>query len=225
VILALNSTCDHAEEIRHDEHDAIPTSPGRLGSRPTRACPAADVLVVSGFGDIPRPASAAARRAAATADLDQSPVELISPAAALGDRPTTATRADTGKAIRASDAEREDTVRRLHHALGEGRLNLQETETRVAAVYTAVYRGELPELLGDLPEQRSTTEALLDQTEAPSWQTLWIALVWRARVSLWDGPGRPRHCAPGRGERRLAALLLALAGLWLLVCAVIGAVL
>lgn len=179
---------------------------------------------MSGFADIPRPAPDAAGRATAPADSEHSPDELTSPTAALENRPTT-TRADTGKAVRASDAEREDTVRRLHQALGEGRLDLQETETRVAAAYTAMYREELPELLGDLPNQRHNAEALLDQTDAPSWHTLWTALVWRARVSLWDGPGAARHRAPGPGQRRLAALLLVLAGLWLLACAMIGAVL
>jgi hypothetical protein len=130
-----------------------------------------------------------------------------------------------GRPIRASDAEREATVRLLHQALGEGRLDLRETETRVATAYAAVYRGELPMLLGDLPRQRDDAEELPDGTGAPSWQTLWTALVWRARVSLWDGPGAARRLPPGPGQRRLAALLLVLAGLWLLVFTMIGAVL
>ena len=127
--------------------------------------------------------------------------------------------------IRASDVEREDTVRLLHQAIGEGRLDLAETETRIAAAYIAVYRGELPALLGDLPGPRHAADALLDGHAAPSWQTLWTALVWRARVSLWDGPGAGRRVPPGPGQRQLAALLFVLAGLWLLAWAVIGAVL
>jgi hypothetical protein len=127
--------------------------------------------------------------------------------------------------IRASDAEREDTVRLLHEALGEGRLDLPETETRVAAAYAAVYRGELPTLLADLPEQRQDVEAFPETTAAPNWGTLWTALVWRARVSLWDGPAASRRVPPGPGQRGLAALLLVLAGLWLLISAMIGAVL
>ena len=35
--------------------------------------------------------------------------------------------------LRASDAEREDTVAQLHQALGEGRLDLADNESRVAA--------------------------------------------------------------------------------------------
>jgi hypothetical protein len=130
-----------------------------------------------------------------------------------------------GGPIRASDAEREDTVRLLHQALGEGRLDLQETETRVATAYAAVYQGELPALLGDLPGRRPDAEALLDRSGAPSWQILWSALVWRARESLWDGPGSARRIPPGPGQRRLAALLLVLAGLWPLAFTMIGAVL
>ncbi len=48
--------------------------------------------------------------------------------------------------VRASTSEREETVARLHHALGEGRLDLAETETRIAAAYAAQYRDELPPL-------------------------------------------------------------------------------
>jgi hypothetical protein len=127
--------------------------------------------------------------------------------------------------IRASDVEREDTVQLLHQALGEGRLDLAETEARVAAAYAAVYRGELPALLDDLPRPRHAADALLDGHAAPSWQTLWTALIWRARVSLWDGPGVARRVPPGLGQQRLAALLFVLAGLWLLAWVVIGAVL
>ena len=54
--------------------------------------------------------------------------------------------------VRASDADRADTVARLHHALGEGRLDLAETDERVAAAYAARYRSELPPLLADLPD-------------------------------------------------------------------------
>jgi hypothetical protein len=158
---------------------------------------------VSRPADIPRP------RTATT--VPESPEESA-------DQP------DPGQ-IRASDAEREDTVRLLHQGLSEGRLDLAETETRVAAAYAVAYRGELPPLLGDLPQQRHDAEPPLDGHAAPSWETLWTALVWRARVSLWDGPAAARRVPPGPRQRRLAALLFVLAGLWLLAWAVIGAVL
>jgi hypothetical protein len=87
-----------------------------------------------------------------------------------------------------------------------------------------VYRVELSALIGALPEQQHDAQALRGRSGAPSWQTLWTALVWRARVSLWDGPGAARRLPPGPRQQRLAALLLVLSGLWLLVWAIIGAV-
>jgi hypothetical protein len=128
-----------------------------------------------------------------------------------------------GRPVRASHAEREETVRLVHQALGEGRLDLEEAETRAAAAYAAVYRGELPSLLDDLPLPVAPA-ALVDASGPPSWQTLWTALVWRARASLWDGPAAARRIPPGAGQRRLTALLLVLAAVWLLTWAVIGAV-
>src|SRR3954465_778065 len=86
--------------------------------------------------------------------------------------------------VRASDAEREETITRLHQALGEGRLDLDETETRVAAAYAARYRDELPPLLNDLP---GTAEPHLGVERAPAWSQLWTSVVWRLRVLLF-GP-------------------------------------
>ena len=59
-------------------------------------------------------------------------------------------------AVRASDAEREDTVAVLQRALGEGRLDLDETDTRMTAAYAARYRHELASLLDDLPDTEET---------------------------------------------------------------------
>jgi hypothetical protein len=58
--------------------------------------------------------------------------------------------------VRASDAEREDTAAVLQRALGEGRLDLDETDTRLIAVYAARYRHELVSLLDDLPDTGET---------------------------------------------------------------------
>lgn len=128
--------------------------------------------------------------------------------------------------VRASDAEREDTVQRLHQALGEGRLDLAETDTRTASADAAVYRSQLITLVDDLPPRGREGEAALGATEAPSWQMIWTALVWRARDSLWDEAAGHNHSAPpGPGQRRVAALVFVLAGLWLLMCTVIGAML
>ncbi|GAY10942.1 DUF1707 domain-containing protein [Pseudonocardia sp. N23] len=53
--------------------------------------------------------------------------------------------------VRASDAERADVVATLHEALGHGRLDLAETDERVADAYSARFRHELAVLVHDLP--------------------------------------------------------------------------
>ncbi len=53
---------------------------------------------------------------------------------------------------RASDVEREHVVGLLRTAAAEGRLTVEELETRTTAAYAAMTRGELSELLADLPD-------------------------------------------------------------------------
>lgn len=53
--------------------------------------------------------------------------------------------------VRASDAERELVVERLHRAVGNGRLTVEEFDERAAAAYAARTRGELADLTKDLP--------------------------------------------------------------------------
>ena len=118
-----------------------------------------------------------------------------------------------GTSPRASDAERADTVARLHAALGVGRLDLAETDERVAAAYAARHRHELAALLTDLPHDDVAF------TDAPSWTMLWTLLVWRARATVTGAVG-PR---PNRAQHRTAALMTALAVAWVVVCAVVGA--
>lgn len=116
-------------------------------------------------------------------------------------------------APRASDAERTDAVARLHAALGAGRLDLAEIDERVAAAYAARHRHELAALLTDLPHDDVAF------TDAPSWAMLWTLLVWRARATVGGAVG-PR---PNRAQHRNAALVTALAVAWVVVCAVVGA--
>jgi hypothetical protein len=118
-----------------------------------------------------------------------------------------------GASPRASDAERADVVAQLHAALGAGRLDLAETDERVAAAYAARHRHELAALLADLPLDDVAS------TDAPSWTVLWTLLVWRARTAVTDTRG-PR---PTRAQHRNAALLIALAAAWVVACAVAGA--
>jgi hypothetical protein len=53
--------------------------------------------------------------------------------------------------LRASDADREAVVTRLHTALSEGRLDAEEFAERADAAYAAATRAELDRLVADLP--------------------------------------------------------------------------
>jgi hypothetical protein len=53
--------------------------------------------------------------------------------------------------MRASDRERESAVAVLRMAAAEGRLSVEELDERTAAAYAASTRGELGELLDDIP--------------------------------------------------------------------------
>ena len=102
-----------------------------------------------------------------------------------------ATTATPSTSPRASDAERADTVARLHEALGAGRLDLAETDERVAAAYAARHRHELADLLADLPAGDTAF------TDAPRWDALWT-LVGVA-------PAHRRHrCRRTASQRRPA---------------------
>lgn len=129
---------------------------------------------------------------------------------------TTFLPAPAAPRLRASDAERADIVARLHHALGEGRLDLAETEVRVTAVYAARYRDELDPLLDDLPETGAPP-----RDGPPTWGAIWTMLVWRARLAVLGG-GAGNTSPTGR-QRRTAAVLLVVAVGWALVCAFLGA--
>ena len=52
--------------------------------------------------------------------------------------------------LRASDAEREQTIELLRHAVAEGRLPVDELDERVRSVYTVATRGELQALVADV---------------------------------------------------------------------------
>jgi len=53
--------------------------------------------------------------------------------------------------MRASEAEREAVVAQLRDHAAEGRLDADELEARVEAAFSARFREQLDELLGDLP--------------------------------------------------------------------------
>src|SRR3712207_1062479 len=55
--------------------------------------------------------------------------------------------------LRASDADREVVVSRLHTALSEGRLDAGEFAERAEAAYAVATRAELDRLVADLPSE------------------------------------------------------------------------
>jgi Domain of unknown function (DUF1707) len=57
-------------------------------------------------------------------------------------------------AVRASDAEREQTVALLQRSFADGRLALAELEERAGAAYAARTRAQLRDLTADLPAQK-----------------------------------------------------------------------
>ena len=132
----------------------------------------------------------------------------------MPDHATASLPVAAGPRVRASHDDRAETVRRLQHALVEGRLDLAETDERVAAAFAARYDSELQPLLADLPPQPPAPDG------APSWSDLWVSAVWRARILVLgtelDTRPTPQHC-------RSAAALAALATLWMVLCALAGA--
>ena len=116
--------------------------------------------------------------------------------------------------VRASHAERAATVERLHTALGEGRLELDETEQRVAAAYGSSYRSDLLPLLADLP-------AAEPRGLRAGWAQVWQKVVRQAWVSLARVRGT-RPTDPSRGQQQTMTVVLVASTLWVLLCLLVG---
>lgn len=80
-----------------------------------------------------------------------------------------------GTQIRAGDADREVVSRRLSRAVADGRLTLTEYDTRLQRLYRAVTRGELAEIVSDLPasDERREPERQWKQS-IPAW----VVIMW-----------------------------------------------
>jgi Domain of unknown function (DUF1707)/Cell wall-active antibiotics response 4TMS YvqF len=91
--------------------------------------------------------------------------------------------------IRASDAERDATVRRLSAATGDGRLTLEEFSQRMEEATASKTRAELDRLVTDLPADAAAAPAAVPAKASPaSWH---VSPVGGLRVS---GPWRmDRH--------------------------------
>jgi hypothetical protein len=126
-----------------------------------------------------------------------------------------ATAADMAPAsVRASHAERAATVERLHAALGEGRLELHETEERVATAYRSSYRSDLLPLLADLP-------AAEPQGLRAGWAQAWQAILKQAWVTLARARGKP-PTDPSRRQQRAMIVVLVASLLWVFLCLLVG---
>ena len=69
--------------------------------------------------------------------------------------------------MRASDAERDETVALLRHAVGEGRLDMEEFTDRTTRAYVAKTRGELLELIDDIPSAQLAPPAPRPERRLP----------------------------------------------------------
>ncbi|MDR7277882.1 DUF1707 SHOCT-like domain-containing protein [Catenuloplanes atrovinosus] len=99
----------------------------------------------------------------------------------------------TGR-IRASDAEREQTAEIVRAAMGEGRLALDEGETRLTAVYAAVHRDELAPLTADLPGRGLPGLARTPERRAAARRHLRthasvVLLVSGVLIAIWAATG------------------------------------
>jgi hypothetical protein len=97
--------------------------------------------------------------------------------------------------LRLSDAERNQVVERLNHAVSEGRLSLAEFEDRLGGVLAARTRSELAPFTADLPEAAATAPLELrvrssSLTRAGRWvvprQVAIAAKAARVRLNLTE---------------------------------------
>ena len=106
-------------------------------------------------------------------------------------------------AIRSSDQERELVIVRLHAAVGEGRLSLDEAEERITAVYGMRYREDLAAVVDDLPADGEPGAATADTPhrgrrsgKEPSGTVCGPCMVIRSRDPPRSSHARPRSPWP-----------------------------
>ena len=121
------------------------------------------------------------------------------------DTTATDTRVPTPARLRASDADREQTVKELQDAASRGLLSPDEAGERMAAAYAAQHLDELPVLTADLSPVVPPAPA------APGWRALATLLLLQVRA------GFAYLTADGLRSRRalaaIAVLLMVLGGL------------
>jgi hypothetical protein len=103
---------------------------------------------------------------------------------------------------RASDAEREAVADRLRAAAGDGRLDPDELEERLAAAYAARTTGELVPLTADLPDaspaEATGGSALADALHSPTLRRRLAAFLTANVVcwAIWLATGAPEGVWP-----------------------------
>jgi hypothetical protein len=87
--------------------------------------------------------------------------------------------ASTPPPVRASDAERERTIRALRERSVEGQLSFDTFIRRIDRAFRAQSRGELAALLDDLPPQGGVARRLTDAAFALSAFTVRLQAAWQ----------------------------------------------
>jgi Domain of unknown function (DUF1707) len=85
-----------------------------------------------------------------------------------------ATTQHAGLAVRASDAEREQTVALLQRNFADGRLTQAELEERASGAYAARTRAQLRDLSADLPAQEQTPRSGSSLDRRPLYILLYV---------------------------------------------------
>jgi hypothetical protein len=140
--------------------------------------------------------------------------DTTAPDTTATDTTATDTRVRTPARLRASDADRQQTVHELQDAASRGLLTPDEAGERMAAAYAAQHLDELPALTADLPPVAPPAPT------APGWRALSTLLLLQVRA------GFAYLTADGLRSRRalaaIAVLLLILGGLVAIAVAGLG---
>ncbi|GAA3444581.1 DUF1707 SHOCT-like domain-containing protein [Planomonospora venezuelensis] len=99
--------------------------------------------------------------------------------------------------VRASDRDRDDAAERLRLAVEEGCLDFGEFDERVGRAYRSATRGELADLVADLPEERRRNPPSPSPAGLPRWLKLvWTgwAVVFAVNVAVWAAVSVAEEC-------------------------------
>lgn len=110
---------------------------------------------------------------------------------------------DGRRDIRASDSEREAAACRLLDGVHDGRLSVEEYDSRLAQVYASATHGQLTDLLVDLPDPQVKTPdtrigALGLTPSAKNLRTLWKVWLGLGGICIvaWTITSSDNPCGP-----------------------------